>query len=117
MSSYGAHVRKGGDETYPVRRHALPQVFDPLHDAVRRQDVDDAEIVHRVEREVLLVRGAKAAFVLVEEEMLPVAGVLLGQNSIVDAFQVRVRVPVHGPPHDVGLLRCRCRGRGRAPPM
>ena len=96
--------------TYPVRRHTLPQMFDLLHDAVRRQDVDDTEIIHRAERQVLLVRRAKAAFVLVKEEMLPVARVLLGQNAIVDAFQVRVRVAVHGAPHDVWLLRCGRRG-------
>ena len=104
-------------ETYPVRRHALPQMFDPLHDAVRRQDVDDAEIIHRMERQVLLVRRAKATLVLVKEEVLPVARVLLGENSVIDAFQVRVRVPVHGAPHDVWLLRCGGGRRCRAAPM
>ena len=92
-------------------------MFDPLHDAVRRQDVDDTEIIHRVERQVLLVRRAKAAFVLVKEEVLTVARVLLGQNAFADAFDVRVRVPVHGAPHDVGLLRGGRRRRCCAAPM
>jgi hypothetical protein len=52
-------------------------MLNSLHDAVRRQYVDDAKVVHRVERFVLFVRRTKPALVLEEKEMLPVARVLL----------------------------------------
>jgi len=93
-------------------------MLDSLHDAVRRQYVDDADVVHRAERLILLVRRAEPALVLVKQEVLPVAGVLLGQDTVIDASQVRVRVPVYGAPHDVGLFHLDGGGGGggsRAP--
>jgi hypothetical protein len=53
-------------------------MLDSLHDAIRRQDVDDAKVIHRVQRLVLFVRRTEPTLVLGKKEMLPVARVLLG---------------------------------------
>ena len=50
-------------------------MLDLLERIVRRQDIDDAQIVDRVEVFVRLVRRAQAALILVEDEVLPLAGV------------------------------------------
>ena len=56
-------------------------MLDLLERIVRRQDIDDAQIVDRVEVLVRLVRRADPALVLVEQEVLPLpAGVLLGED-------------------------------------
>ena len=92
-------------------------MLDFLHKAVRRQDVDHAEVVHRIERLVLLVRRAEPSFVLGEEEVLSVAGVLFGQDPITGALQVRVGVlarVVHRAAHDVRVLRREGRHRASA---
>src|SRR5712671_193732 len=98
--------KKKAENTYPVCRHALPQMLDPLHHSVRRQYIDDTEVIHRMERLVLLVRRADPALILVKEKVLPVARVHLGQDSITDALQIRVRVLMHRATHDVRLLHC-----------
>ena len=44
-----------------------------LQDGVRREDVDDPEVVYRVERRVRVVRRAQPAVVLVEQEVRALA--------------------------------------------
>ena len=52
--------------TYAVVCEALEAVLDAFLDVVRREDVDDAHVVHLLQRLVELVRGAEAAAVGVE---------------------------------------------------
>src|SRR5882762_7818595 len=44
--------------TYPISRHALPYMLKLLYKAVRRQDVDDAEVVHWVAGLIQFTRRA-----------------------------------------------------------
>ena len=64
-----------------------------LQDRVRREDVDDAEVVYRVEWRVRVVRRAQPAVVLVEQEVLPLARVFVGEDvEDVGAGGERLRV-------------------------
>ena len=65
----------------------------PLHDRIRREDIDNAEIVYRVHRLVRIVRRAQPAVVLVEQEVLPLARVFVGEDvEDVGAGGERLRV-------------------------
>ena len=63
-----------------------------LEKIVRREDVDDAEVIDRVHVLVRLVRRAQAALILVEDEVLPLAGIFLGKRDCRRAKALRIRL-------------------------
>jgi hypothetical protein len=70
--------REERNEMYPICRHALPQMLDSLHDAIRRQYIDDAKVIHRIEeRLVLFISRTEPALVLEKKELLSIARVFL----------------------------------------
>lgn len=97
--------------TDPICLHALPAMLQLLGEGIRCQDIDDTKIIDRVEALVGLVRGSQAAFVLVENEMLPVAGILLWESHSMLSQALRIG-RAHRPPHGHGFRRRRA-GAGR----
>jgi hypothetical protein len=78
-------------------------------------NVDDAKVVHHMERLVPLVCRPDPILILVKEKMLLVACVHLRQDSISDTLQIRIHILVHCPTtHHVQLLHS---GRRSPPPV
>lgn len=70
---------EGKKKTHSICLQPLPKVLHLLEEGIRRQNIDDAEIINRVHGAIPLVRRAYPAFVLVEDEMPSVGGVFVGE--------------------------------------
>lgn len=89
---------------YPISRHPLPEMLELLDERIRRQDIDDAQIIDRIHRIIRLIGRSKTTFILVEDERLPITRILLWQcNRLCPEF-LRVRFS-HSSSHGNGFGR------------
>lgn len=90
-----AGLRQKMARTYSIMLSTLPQVFQLLQAAVGRQNVDDPKVVDSSGVRlwlVLFTRSLETTFILVEDELLSVACILLGQpNSAFHPKPLRIR--------------------------
>lgn len=101
-------------ETHDISLEPFDNMLDLLKQAIRRQNIDHAQIIDGIHRLVVLVRAAEPAFILVEPQQLPVAEyrplLLLVVRQLDAVEETWIRGAVDGTAHGNGFRRA---GLGR----